>query len=670
MSDFSIPGTGSSKYGTDKLIEGLMKVARVPRDRAAKDLKAFENQKKVWLELNQKLSSLREDARNLYSFKNPFSARIAKSANEDVLMATATREAVERTSSVLVKRVAAADRYLSADLAKDYKVPSGSYGFSVGDKSFELSFSGGSLQDFADSLTRKGKDLLRASVVSVTPDTKALVIESLKTGGKSHLAFKGDAEKLALAAGILEKVGTRAKALDPTAPAAWEKALDRSLVAVNAGILSVATGGETKLPLPGPAKTQGLVLELQYRLVPLAQAAQPSPPPGPSLKPVGQASYGGITVQGAPSEPGLPEWALPPAPPLVEDRNMAYIVGSDGTYRALPALTDGGETQTLRVDLGPILPDMAALALRSKDTTRRLELVSARVFDPAETGGFKPKRPISTAQDALVAVDGIEVTRPTNDISDVVPGVTLQLKSALDKAVNLKVEPDRKAVKDSLISMVGNYNRIMAQLNILTRDDSRIVEEITYFTDEEKKTANERLGLLLNDSTLTMIRNNLQNTMMNPYATGGDVTLLAQLGIATNAQKAGSSQGYDATKMRGYLEIEEETLDKTLASSFETVRRLFGNDSDGDLIVDSGVAFRLEGLLKPYVETAGLISVKTGTLDRQISQQKRSIEDLDRQLATKEADLKRQYASMEASLGQMEGTSSSIDQFSKQNSGQ
>jgi flagellar hook-associated protein 2 len=670
MSDFSIPGAGTSKYGTDQLIQGLMKVARVPRDRMAAELKSFQQQKSVWLDLNQKLATLRDDARNLYSFKNPFSSRVAKSSNEDVLTATATREAIEQTKSILVKRAAAADRFLSADQPKDYKVPAGTYTLTVGDKSIELSYGGGSLDDFAASLTKKGRDLVRASVVSVTPDTKALLIESLKTGEKNRLSFSNDAEKLALAAGLLERVSTRAKTLDPAKPSPWERPLDPRLVTTPNGALSVATGGEARLPLGATAKSQGLQVEIKYRLVPLGESSAPPPPPGPGLKPVGAATYDGITIQGEASEPGLQPWAPPSAPPRVEDKAMAFVVGPDGSYRALPALQDGSDSQVLTADLGSYLPDLSSVAFRVKDTTRRLEVLSVRVYDPAETGGFKPKRPVSTAADALVQVDGIDMTRPTNDISDVIPGVTLSVKSASDKPVSLKIEPDRKAVKDALISLVGNYNRIMAQINILTRDDEAIIGELSYFTEEEKKAAKDNLGILLNDSTLTMLRNSLQNTMMNPYATGGDISLLAQLGIATDTRKAGAGQGYDSTKMRGYLEIDEEVLDKVLGSSFELARKLFGNDSDGDLIVDSGAAFKIDSIIRPYVETAGIISLKTGTLDRQITSDKRSLEELDKQLAAKEADLKAKYAAMEGSLNQMEGTSSSIDQFSKQNGGQ
>ena len=674
MSDLSIPGVGTSKYGTQKLIDDLMKVERIPRDRAAEELKSLQTRKSVWLDFSQKLTTLRTDAKTLYSFQNPFSARLARSSNEDVLTATANRDAVEQTKSILVKKIAQADRYLSADLPKDYRVPSGTYTFTVGDKSVELSYGGGSLDDFAAALTRKGRDLIRASVVTVKVDTKALLVESLKTGEANHLAFRNDAEKLALDAGILERAATRTKSLDPGKPGAWQKPVDSRLVTVSGtpgtdAVLGIATGGEALLALDQAVKSQGLRLELRYRLVPVEEARTPAPPPGPGLKPVGQASYGGITVQGESSETGLSDWTAPAAPPRVEDKVMAFATGPDGSYRALPALEDGADVQTLSVDLGAYLPDFSGLAFRSRDTTRRLEVVSVRVFDPAETGGFKPKRPVSTAQDALITVDGIDMVRTSNDISDVIPGVTLSLKSPSDKAVSLKVEPDRKAVKDALISLVGNYNRIMGQINILTRDDESIVNEITYFTDDEKKTAKERLGLLLNDSTLGMLRTSLQNLMMASYPTGGDLTLLAQLGISTDSQKSGASQGYDAQKMRGYLEIDEDALDKALASNFDLARKLFGYDTDGDLIVDSGVAFRIDSLLKPYVETGGLIALKTGTIDRQITSQKTLLDTLDKQLAAKEAELKAKYAAMEGALNQMESTSSSIDSFSQQNSG-
>jgi flagellar hook-associated protein 2 len=128
--------------------------------------------------------------------------------------------------------------------------------------------------------------------------------------------------------------------------------------------------------------------------------------------------------------------------------------------------------------------------------------------------------------------------------------------------------------------------------------------------------------------------------------------------------------------MRGYLEIEDETLAKGLSEHFEASRQLFGDDTNSDLIVDSGLAYAFDSLLKPYVETGGILSLKTGTIDRQLGSTSQPgslrarLADYDTQLATKEQDLKEKYGAMESSLSKMESTSSSIDSFSKQNSSQ
>ncbi len=678
MSDISIPGTNSDKYGTQKLIEGLMKVARVPRDNLDAKIKGLEKQKTVWLDFNQRLGALRTDAQSLYNYKNPFNARVAKSSDEESLSATATREALEQTRSILVKRAAAADRFLSAEMPKDYKVAAGTYAFTVGDKRVELRFNGGSLQDFADSLTRKGGELIRAQVVSIKPDTKSLVIESLKTGAANRLGFEGDALKLALDAGLAERVSSSRRELDPAKAARWEAPMDASSAKAGAGVLSLTAGGEAKLELKPPVKAAGMTLEIEYRLTRLPQGeTAPSAPPGPSLGPVGSVSYEGIGVTGAPSASGLPEWASPPAPPRVEDLSMASVVDSSGRTHALPELSEG-DGQKLSVPLGDYATEASGLGFRVRDTTRRLEILKARVFDPAETGGLRPLRPVSTAQDALVSVDGIEVTRPSNAISDVIPGVTLNVKAASDKPIRLKVQPDREAVQTAIVGFVGNYNKLMGQINILTRADDSVINEITYFTDDERKTARERLGALQGDSTLNLLSSALQRTAATPYETkdGKDMTLLSQIGIATNASRPGSTQAYEASRMRGYLEIEDEVLGKALDERFEAVRQLFGNDSNGDLIADTGLAYAIDSLLKPYVETGGILSLKTGTIDRQLGtssqpgSMRAQLADLDTQLVTKEADLKRKYGSMESSLSKMESSSSSIDSFSKQNSGQ
>jgi len=96
---------------------------------------------------------------------------------------------------------------------------------------------------------------------------------------------------------------------------------------------------------------------------------------------------------------------------------------------------------------------------------------------------------------------------------------------------------------------------------------------------------------------------------------------------------------------------------------------MFGSDSDGDLIVDTGIGYRLDKELTAYVQTGGIIALKTSNIDTKIKSSESKIAKLETQLDDKEQELKQKYASMEGSLNSLESQQSTISNFSKQNSG-
>jgi flagellar hook-associated protein 2 len=265
-------------------------------------------------------------------------------------------------------------------------------------------------------------------------------------------------------------------------------------------------------------------------------------------------------------------------------------------------------------------------------------------------------------------MEGIEIRRPSNEISDEIPGVTVIAKAPSEREVTLAIEPDREAIKEAIVTMVGNYNRLMGELNVLTRNDDRVLQELSYLSAEERSEMRKRLGAFSGDSMLNQLRNRLQQTVTGAYPTQAEqeLSMLAQIGIGTDVSRSGASTGYDPSRLRGYLEIDEKALDAALQKDLRPIQQLFGYDTDGDLIADSGVAYALEGLSKPYVETGGIISLKTGTIDSKINQEQRRIATLDRQLEAKEAALRRQFGNMESAYNRMEKTGTSLDNFSRQ----
>jgi flagellar hook-associated protein 2 len=176
-----------------------------------------------------------------------------------------------------------------------------------------------------------------------------------------------------------------------------------------------------------------------------------------------------------------------------------------------------------------------------------------------------------------------------------------------------------------------------------------------------------RLGAFNGDSTLTQIRNTLMRIVSDPYPNTVDesLNLLVQIGIGTDIRRTG---GANPSKLRGYLEIDEKVLDAALATKLPAVKQLFGSDTTGDLIVNTGIAYSIDNLAKPYVESTGIFALKAGNIDSKIQQEGRRIETFDRQLAAKEADLKRQYNQMEGAYTRMEQMSTSLGRFQQQNS--
>ena len=139
--------------------------------------------------------------------------------------------------------------------------------------------------------------------------------------------------------------------------------------------------------------------------------------------------------------------------------------------------------------------------------------------------------------------------------------------------------------------------------------------------------------------------------------------MLSQIGIATNAS---NYSGYTPGKLRGYLEIDEKKLDETLEKHLDDIKNLFGYDSDGDLIIDSGIASKLDKQLTAYVQSGGIFSMKISSLDSKIKSSEQKISRLEIQLSEKEQDLQSKYGQMEGALNSLENQQNTINNFTNQ----
>ncbi len=675
MSDISIPGVpGASKFNTDKMIEDLMEVERVGLDRMENELETYATQKTAWQTVNRNLSKVRDSTRALYGFENPFNQRVSTSSDESILTATASRNAAPENAEIIVGRLAGRDRFLSRPLDDDFQAPVGTYTFLVGDKEVSFAYHGGDLRDLSDTINKRSKDLVSSRLVRNSTSTQVLLIESQKPGAANTLTFQDQALSLATQTGILKPSDSASRlfSMDSLSFMRLGKPLSDGGILFEPGSAVFPPGGEALLPVSPPVVPKdNLRLEIKYEVEVIPyDYLPPTRPLGPDVPDAGGISYEGIEIHSEPSQVLSPEWNPPAAPEKHDNMNVFSIAGGGKSY-SLPSITDSGGQQTLEIDIRDYLDLVEAIEIMNPNTHRKITINSVRIFDPESRGDYIPINPVETASDAMLSLEGIEITRDSNTIDDLLPGIVLNLKKASDDPIRLTVEPDREAVKNAIIEFVGYYDELITELSILTGRSPDIVEEITYLSDDERADAYERLGLLQGDITIMQLKSRLQTMLMNPYETtlGRELSLLDQIGISTNAIGSRSGTG-GRSKLRGYLEINEEVLDQALETKLSAIKELFGKDTDMDLVIDTGVAFTLDSYLRPYVETGGLISSRLDTIGGRVTRTSAKIETEQEKLEQKEQDYRRQFATMEGSLNTLEQSSQQIDNFSRNNSSQ
>lgn len=683
----NIPGV-SDKYKTNDLVNSLMAVERKPLEREKENLEKYNAQQSAWRDVNQKMSTLRESVKTLYSFENPFSNKITSSSQEQAVTADAGREADFGSFQIDVINPATSDRFLSGNIDKDMKVPAGNYNYKVGEKTIHFNWKGGKLSDWVNSLNKRSGQYIKASLIGVSKNQQSLLLESLKTGEENKLIFEEAALDFAKQIEMIDTVKSEKILFDSTvssysSPATKDSFVQQNLpliskdnVTVIDGLINLPPRSGVTIAIPSAAKTNPQnVIEFKVKERDITDITEElnSVAKGPSVPSSGGIDYKGVTVYNNPLETTLvlPDVSnIVPVQP-VHDSSLVFIKNADGSETPFDisqfAKDSSTGERTVKFSVSEY-PEAVSVIFRNSNTGREYSVSVPDSYNEAEALGYAPIHAITTAADAKFKYEGITLSRPENDIDDVVPHITLHLHEKTEKTASIKIEPDKDSAKDALITFVGKYNQTIAELNILYQNKPEIINELDYLTDDEIEKQTEKLGMFFGDTTITSGKNSLQQIISNNYRFSEDaeITMLSQLGISTNASSGAS--GYNAAQLRGYLEIDEKKLDSVLENNLTEIKNIFGFDTDGDLIIDDGIGFKLDKQLTAWVQSGGILSSKTSALERSIKSSNTKISRLEEQLDKKEQELKKKYASMEGTLNSLESQSNTISNFSKQNS--
>lgn len=285
----------------------------------------------------------------------------------------------------------------------------------------------------------------------------------------------------------------------------------------------------------------------------------------------------------------------------------SIITDSGGARLALKSQTGANQAFTLTATEDAGAPGLAALAVTQ-----------------ASTGALFG----TTAQDAIVAVDGIALNRSSNSISDLVDGVKLDLVSAAPgSSVSLGTNVPTEQLKSSINDLVAAFN-----------DLQRLVKQQTDATT----------GALFNDSATRQLQQSLRRFTLTELATPAAVgapSTLAEIGVSTNRD--------------GTLSVNAAQLTAALTSFPQAVEALFFN---GTGATGGGIAAAFQAIADQATSTTtGLGASESRYAKRQASLD----EALEKANADKEVvrtRLTRQFAGADARVSAYRSTQSFLTQ--------
>ncbi|MBE9531837.1 MAG: flagellar filament capping protein FliD [Proteobacteria bacterium] len=237
---------------------------------------------------------------------------------------------------------------------------------------------------------------------------------------------------------------------------------------------------------------------------------------------------------------------------------------------------------------------------------------------------------LQAAQDATITVDNLTITRASNTISDVITGVTLDLKSAdALETITLTLTSDTDAIAEKIVDMLNAYNEVVNYIKANNRYDT------------ETKTAQPLFGESSARNMLDTLRRTLSGEIGTLPAT---MNRLIHAGVETKD---------------GLMILDRSDFDDAIASDFDGVINLFVEN-----IADSTVGFgALVGdKVKELTDFAdGQLTLKQKGLDTSIDNLTSAIEKDEEALAIYEERLRMDFVGLELLLTTLKSQSSFLN---------
>lgn len=259
--------------------------------------------------------------------------------------------------------------------------------------------------------------------------------------------------------------------------------------------------------------------------------------------------------------------------------------------------------------------------------------LSQLAFNPASTAGNgRNLTQTQPAENALLNINGIDITSTSNTVSNAIDGLTLNLRKTTTTAMSVDVVRDMTAIKKAVDTFVSAYN-----------DLNKTIAELTRFDATTKQG-----GALQGDRTAVGVQSQLRSMIRSTFSgAAGDFVRLSDVGIEQQSD--------------GSLRINQSKWDSA-ATNIDRVVRLFSNTGNTGTPETQGFAMRLEGLAKSFLGDQGIVAGRSEGIRRSITTNQRSQESMQDRLALTERRLRAQYQTLDTKLSAIQAQSAYLTQ--------
>ncbi|MBK7499649.1 MAG: flagellar filament capping protein FliD [Ignavibacteriales bacterium] len=231
----------------------------------------------------------------------------------------------------------------------------------------------------------------------------------------------------------------------------------------------------------------------------------------------------------------------------------------------------------------------------------------------ADTAGYVHNTSILNSK---IVFNGLNIERNSNSISDLVSGVTLNLKSVMavdDNDVTVDVANDVAAVKSKIDEFITSFNDVYNYIKTNTSSSDGV------------------RGVLLGDASGSSLLSLLSSTAYSPISGLGSGTInsLTEMGITFN-----SNTGLSIT--------DSSQLTNALENNIEEVEQTFNSDS--------GIAANLYNKLLPYTGYNGYLTARKNTIDGNIKSTSDSITKIQTKIEKDSEVLRNRYIQLQSQL--------------------